>query len=127
MTKYTGKDMAATFGGVGFSCLTGIETGESADVYTAACAGATYKSKAVGNVEASFTLSFLLDVDTHAAELAGFAAGGTGAFSCSTKGTFGPTYAAAASIIESLNTSVPVEGFVTGTVVVGVDGALVTA
>jgi len=105
MAKYTGKDMVATFGGVAFSCLTGIETSESADVYTAACAGATHKSKAVGSVEASFVLSFLLDVTTQAAELVAFAAGSSGAFSCSTNGTFGPTYAAAASIIDKRRSS----------------------
>ena len=127
MTKFTGKDMAATFGGVGFSCVTGIETNTSADVYTAACAGSTYKSRAVGTTDASFTISFLLDTTTQAAELAAFVAGATGAFSCSTNGTFGPTYAAAASIMESVNTSNPVEGFVTATAQVGVDGALVIA
>jgi hypothetical protein len=125
MAKFTGSEMTASFGGVPVGCLTGIETSESADVYTAACAGVTYKVRAVGNIDASFTLTFLLDTTTHAAELAAFAAGSTGAFTCSTNGTLGPQYSAASSIAESLNTSVPVEGFVTATLVVGVDGALV--
>ena len=127
MAKYTGKDMVASFGGVAISCLTGIETNESADIYTASCAGGSYKVRAVGLVDAQFTLTFLLDTTTHAAELAAFAAGSTGAFSCSTNTTVGPQYAAAASYVESLNTSVPVEGFVTATMVVGVDGALTTS
>lgn len=125
MTKFTGKDMTATFGGVAFSCLTGIETNTSADVYTAACAGSAFKSRAVGTTDASFTVSFLIDTSTHAAELAAFVAGATGAFSCSTNTTLGPQYAAAAAIMESVNTSNPVEGFVSGTAQIGVDGTLV--
>ena len=127
MAKYTGKNMVATFGGVTLSCLTGIETSEAADIYTAACAGQTYKVRAVGNIDAAFTLSFLLDTGTQAAELAALAPGSTGAFSASTNTTVGAQYAAAAAYIENLNTSVPVEGFVTGTATVGVDGALVTS
>lgn len=127
MAKYTGKNMVATFGGVAVSCLTGVETSESADMYTAACANQAYKSKAVGNIDASFTLTMLLDTTTHAAELAAFAAGSSGAFSCSTNTTVGAQYAAASAYIESLNSSVPVEGFVTATMVVGVDGDLVVS
>ena len=127
MAKYTGSNMAATFGGVGVDCLTGIETSEQADIYTASCAGGSYKVRAVGLVDAMFTLTFLLDTTTQAAELVAFAAGSTGAFTCSTNGTIGATYNVAAAYVESLNTSVPVEGFVTATMVVGVDGAMTVA
>jgi hypothetical protein len=36
MAKFTGKSMTATFGGVALTCLTGIETNQQADIYTAA-------------------------------------------------------------------------------------------
>jgi hypothetical protein len=127
MAKFTGKNMTATFGGTALLCLTGIETNQAADIYTAACSGLTYKVRAVGATDASFTLSFLLDTTTHAAEMAQLQPGTTGAFTCSTNGTLGPTFSAAAAYSESLNVSVPVEGFVSGTAVIGVDGALVIA
>jgi len=127
MAKYTGSNIVATFGGVAIGCITGMETSESADVYTVSCAGGSYKSRAVGLVDAQFTLTFVLDTTTHSAELAALAAGSSGAFSASTNTTVGATYAVASAFIESLNTSVPVEGFVTGTVTVGVDGAMTTA
>lgn len=124
MAKFTGKNMAATFGSTALECLTGIETNQAADIYTAACAGQTYKVRAVGATDATFTLSFLVDTTTHAAELAAIDPGTTGAFTCSTNGTLGPQYSAAAAYSESLSLSVPVEGFVSGSVVIGVDGAL---
>ena len=127
MAKFTGKNMVATFGGVRLSCLTSIETNQAADIYTASCAGDTYKVRAVGLTDASFTLSFMLDTATQGSELAALQPGATGAFSASTNTSIGPQYAAAASYVESLNTSIPVEGFVSGTAVVGVDGALTTS
>jgi len=127
MAKFTGKNMVATFGSTGIDCLTTLETNESADIYTASCAGATHKSRAVGLTDAQFTLTMLLDTATYATLVPALKPGTTGAFSASTNGTQGPTYAAAASYIESLNVSYPVEGFVTATAVVGVDGALTTA
>ena len=127
MAKYTGSELVATFGGVKIGCITGMETSESADVYTISCAGNDYKSRAVGLVDAQFTITFVLDTTTHGTELAALAAGSTGAFSASTKTSVGAQYAVASAFVESLNTSVPVEGFVTGTVVVGVDGAMTTA
>ena len=126
MAKYTGSNLAATFGTTGITAVTGMETTESADVYTVSCAGDSYKSRAVGLVDAQFTLTFVLDTTTHATLLAKIAAGTTGAFTASTNATAGAQYSVASSFIESLNTSVPVEGFVTGTVTVGVDGALTT-
>lgn len=127
MAKFTGKDMVATFGSTGIDCLTALETNESADVYTAACAGDTHKSRAVGLTDAQFTLTMMLDTTTQAALLAALAPGTTGAFTASTNTTVGPTYSAASSYVESLAVSAPVEGFVTATAVIGVDGALVTA
>ena len=127
MAKFTGKNMVATFGGTAIDCLTAFETNESADIYTASCAGDTYKVRAVGLTDAQFTLTMMLDTTTQAALIAALAPGTTGAFSCSTNTTVGPTYAAAASYVESLAVSNPVEGFVSATAVIGVDGALVTA
>lgn len=124
MTKFTGKSMAATFGGVALTCLTGVETNQQADIYTAACAGQTYKSRAVGNIDAAFTLNFLLDTDTHAAELAAINPGTTGAFSLSTNGTMGPQYQATTAYAENLSLSIPVEGFVGGSVTIGIDGEM---
>ena len=124
MAKFTGKSMTATFGGVALSCLTGIETNQSADVYTAACAGNTYKSRAIGLTDASFTLNFLLDTLTNGAELAIMEPGTTGTFSVSSNGTWGPSYQATDAYSESLNISLPVEGYVSGTCVIGIDGAM---
>ncbi len=124
MAKFTGKSMTATFGGVGLSCLTGVETNQSADVYTAACAGDEYKSRAVGLTDAAFTLNFMLDTTTQAAELAALDPGETGVFSMSSNGTWGPSYQATSAYAENLNISLPVEGFVSGTVTIGIDGAM---
>jgi hypothetical protein len=124
MAKFTGKDMTATFGGVALTCLTGIETNQQADIYTAACAGQTYKSRAVGNIDASFTLNFLLDTTTQATELAAIDPGTTGAFSMSANGTWGPSYQATNAYSENLNLSIPVEGFVGGSVTIGIDGEM---
>jgi hypothetical protein len=128
MAKFTGKNMVATFGSNGLTCLTSIESNESADIYTASCAGDTYKSRAVGLTDAQFTLTMMLDTTDYATLVPALAPGTTGAFSASTNGTNqGPQYAAASSYIESLAVSYPVEGFVSATVVVGVDGALTTS
>jgi len=124
MAKFTGKSMAATFGGVGLTCLTGVETNQSADIYTAACAGQTYKSRAVGNIDAAFTLNFLLDTTTQSTELAALQPGTSGTFSLSTNLTAGPQFSATSAYSESLNLSVPVEGFVGGSATIGIDGAM---
>lgn len=121
MTKFTGKNMVATFGAMGFACLTSIESSETADVYTQACAGATYKSRVVGTTDASFTINFL--VDSAGTEKTVLVPGTTGTFTCSTNTTVGPQFSGA-GIVESRSFSVPVDGFVTGTCVIGIDGAL---
>ena len=125
--KFTGKNMVATFGSTGISCLTALETNQSADVYTAACAGDTHKVRAIGLTDAQFTLTMMLDTTDQATLLAALEPGTSGAFSASTNTTIGPQYAAASSYIESLAVSVPVEGFVSATAVVGIDGALTTS
>lgn len=127
MAKFTGKNMVATFGGTAIGCLTSIDTNETADIYTASCAGDSYKVRAVGLTDAKFTLSGMLDSATATTLLSALAPGTSGAFSASTNGTYGPSYAAAASYSESLSVTVPVEGFVAFTAVIGVDGALTTS
>jgi hypothetical protein len=121
MSKFTGKNMVATFGSTGFTCLTSLESTENADVFTAACAGATYKARAIGTIDAKFTLNFLSDTATE--EHVNFRPGTSGTFTASLNGTWGPSFSGAGQI-ESISISSPVEGFVTGTLVVGIDGAL---
>lgn len=121
MTKFTGKNMAATFGATGFVCLTSVELNQTADVYTQSCAGSTYKSRVVGSTDATFTISYL--ADTTGSEDTALVPGSTGTFTASLNATaWGQC--SGAGIIESHSISAPVEGFVTGTVVVGIDGAL---
>lgn len=126
MTKYTGFDMAATFGSTGFGCLNSADVNIAADIYTAACAGETWKSRAAGANEASFTINYTLDTTNTATFYNAVLPRTTGTFTLSTNGTYSPTYSAAA-VIESHNQSVPVEGIVTGTIVVGVNGTLTIA
>jgi len=127
MAKFTGKNMVATFGSTGIDCLTQFETNESADIYTASCAGDSYKVRAVGLTDAQFTLTMMLDDATADTVLPALAPGTTGAFTASVNGTYSPMYDASSTYIESLNVSAPVEGFVSATAVVGVDGALTTS
>lgn len=126
MTKFSGFNMTATFGSTAFSCLNSADVNLSADIYTAACAGETWKSRVGGASEASFTLNYTLDSTDTAGFYNDTAPGTTGTFTLSTNGTYAPTYSAAA-IVESNNQSVPVEGISTGTIVVGVNGAMTIA
>lgn len=121
MTKFTGKNMAATFGATGFVCITSIDLNQTADVYTQSCAGSTYKARVVGGTDASFTINFL--ADTTGTEYSALEPGTTGTFTASLNTTNWAQYSGA-GIVESMSVSSPVEGFVTGTVVVGIDGAL---
>lgn len=125
MTKYTGKSMVATFGSTTFTCLTSADYNGTADIYTASCAGATYKARVVGLTDATFTLNYLFDTGGKT-ELTNLEPGTTGTFTMSTNGTFGPTFSGAA-IVESHSVTSPVEGFVGGTVTIGIDGALTIA
>lgn len=120
MAKYTGANITATFGSTAWGCITSVEVTQTADVYAQSCAGASYKSKVVGPTDASFTISYLADA---VAEQTALVPGTTGTFSCSLNATAAAQYTGA-GIIESHNVSAPVEGFVTGTVTVGIDGAL---
>ena len=122
MAKFTGKDMVATFGAISFSCLNSLEVSMTADVYTISCACATYKSKVVGNTDAGFSLNYTFD-NAAATELSGILPGTTGTFTASTNGTYAPTFSAA-TVVESHSISTPVEGMVSGTIGLAVDGAL---
>jgi len=121
MAKFSGFNMAATFGSDAFTCLNSADVNMAADIYTAACAGETWKSRVAGANEASFTLNYTLD--TAGSEVADFVPGTTGTFTLSTNGTWPPTYSAAA-VVESSNQSIPVEGISSGTVTFGVNGVL---
>lgn len=125
MTKYTGKNMTATFGSTVFNCLTSLEYSGTADVVTAACAGSSYKARAVGTTDASFTLNYIFDT-TGKTELTNLAPGTTGTFTASTNGTYGPTFSGS-GIVESHDVTSPADNFVAGTVVIGIDGALTVA
>jgi len=125
MTKFTGFGLVATFGSIGFDCLNSLDVNLSADVYTAACAGQTFKDRVVGASEGSFTINYTMDT-TSTTDVVSFLPGTTGTFTCSTSGTYGPTYSAA-TVIESNNQSYPVEGISTGTAVLGVNGLLTVA
>ncbi len=125
MTKYTGFNMAATFGTSGFDCLNSVDVNMSADIYTAACAGETWKSRVAGANEASFTVNYTMD-STNTTLIDDILPGTTGTFTLSTNGTYYPTFEATA-VVESNNVSNPVEGIVTGTAVIGVNGALTIA
>lgn len=121
MTKFTGKNMAATFGSTSFPCITSIEVNQTADIYTASCHSSTYKSRVVGSTDASFTINFLADTD--GSEYSAIVPGTTGTFTASLNTTNWAQYSGA-GVVESLNISSPVEGFVAGSVVIGIDGAL---
>lgn len=125
MAKYTGINMVATMGSVGFDCLTNVDVDMSADVYTASCAGTTFKVRVVGPTNATFTLNFMMD-DSSKAVATGLPPGTTGTFSFSSNGTIGPTYTCA-GIVESARLSVPADNIVGGTVVVGSDGTVTIA
>lgn len=121
MAKFTGANITATMGSSTWLCITSVETNESADVYTQACAGSSYKARVVGPIDASFTINYL--ADTTGNEAKDFRPGTTGTFTCSlSTGTYNQF--SGAGIIESHSMSAPVEGFVTGTVVIGINGAL---
>jgi len=126
MTKFSGFNMAATFGSYGFTCLNSADVNMSADIYTAACAGQTWKDRVAGASEASFTINYTLDTTMTAGNYNALLPQTTGTFTLSTNGTYSPTYSAAA-VIESHNQSIPVEGIVTGTIVFGVNGSLTIA
>jgi len=121
MTKFTGENMAATLGADGFVCITSIDVSETADVYTQACAGSSYKARVVGTIDAMFTINYL--ADTTSSEDTAFTPGTTGTFTCSLNGTSWGQYTGS-GIVESSAVSSPVDGFVTGTVVIGIDGVL---
>lgn len=114
--------MTATFGSTAFGCLNSVDVNLAADIYTAACAGETWKSRVAGASEASFTVNYTFD-SASASELSSVTPGTTGTFTLSTNGTWSPTFDAA-TVVESNNMSVPVEGIVTGTAVIGVNGTL---
>lgn len=125
MAKFTGRNIAATFGATTWVCITSVEISETADVYTQACAGSSYKSRAVGPIDASFTINYL--ADGTGTEDTSYRPGTTGSFSCSLNATLWGQYSATTAIIESHTVSAPVEGFVTGTVTIGIDGAMTVA
>jgi hypothetical protein len=126
MTKFTGFGMLATFGSTGFDCINSADVNIAADIYTAVCAGETWKARAAGANEASFTINYTLDTTNTASYYSALLPRTTGTFTLSTNGTYSPTYSCAA-VIESHNQSVPVEGIVTGTVVIGVNETLTIA
>jgi hypothetical protein len=126
MAKFTGKNMVATFGAAAIAvCITSVEVSETADVYTASCAGSSYKVRAIGPIDASFTVNYL--ADTTGSEDTALRPGTSGTFTASLNGTAWGQYSTASAYIESHTVSAPVDGFVTGTVVIGVDGALTVA
>ena len=126
MTKYTGFDMSATFGSTPFGCLNSADVNMSADIYTAACAGETWKSRVAGASEASFTINYTMDTTSTAGYYNALVPRTTGTFTLSTNGTYAPTFSAAA-VVESHNISDPVEGIASGTIVIGVNGAMTIA
>lgn len=121
MAQYTGFNMGATFASTAFTCLTSVDADLTADIYTAVCAGQTWKSRATGANDATFTINYMLD--TSANELDTMQPGTTGTFTLSTNTSVGPQFEAA-SVVESHRISTPTEGYAVGTVVFGVDGSL---
>jgi len=122
VTKYTGTGLVATFGSVVFGCITGAEFNQTAQVYTASCAGSSYQVKVVGPINATATVNYLLDTADKTV-VTGLVPGTTGTFTMSTSGTVGPMYSMAA-IVESSNQSIPVDNIASGTVTFGADGAV---
>lgn len=121
MTQYTGFNLACTFASTAFACISSVDVDISADIYTAVCAGQTYKSRAAGTNDATFTVNYMLDTSQN--EIDTMVPGTTGTFTLSTNGTTGSQYSAS-TIVESHRQSIPVEGYAAGTVVFGVNGAL---
>lgn len=125
MTQYTGFNAVATFGSDSFVCLSSVDVDMSADIYVAACAGQTWKSRVAGSSDATFTVNYMNDSAAND-ETDNMQPGVTGTFTMSTNTTTGPQYTAAV-VVESHRSSVPVEGFVVGTIVFGVDASLTIA
>lgn len=121
MGHYTGKGMTLTVGGNSIGCLTSFDHTEQADIATAACAGQTYKSKAVGNVDGTMTVNFLLDSTNGTTVLGYVAPGTTGAVSANTGNT---TVAYADSVVISRQITSPADNFVVGTATIGANGAI---
>lgn len=125
MAKYTGTNMVATFGATTFNCLTSLDWNGTANVITQACAGSDSLVRVVGSVDNTFTLNFLLD-DSGYTEITNLNPGTTGTFTASINGTLGPTFLGAA-YVQTVNLTSPSDGFVAGTVTVGIDGDLTQA
>jgi hypothetical protein len=122
MTQYTGFNMTAVFGGTTFKCLSSADLDMTADVYTAVCAGQSWKSRVTGASDATVTLNYMFDTTGHA-ELTASLPGVTGTFTLTTNGTYGPVVVMAA-VVESHRMSSPTDGFVVGTLTLGVDASL---
>ncbi len=127
MTKFNGKDMIATFGTWTIDGLTSVELASSAEITEQAISGQTYKAQIVGVPSAVFTLNLLIDNASPAPGgfLTALTPGQTGTFSFDpVRGsTFGSTFAGA-GLVRQRDVSFPVEGFVSGQIQIGIDGAM---
>lgn len=114
--------MTAQFGSISFTCLSSVDVDMTADVYTAVCAGQSWKSRVTGASDATVTVNYMFDTTGHQ-YLTGALPTTTGTFTLTTNGTTGPVLVMA-SVVESHRISSPTEGFVVGTMVLGVDASL---
>lgn len=121
MTNYTGKSMTLTIGGNSITCLTSVDHTEQADIAVASCAGQSYKSKAVGNVDGTMTVNGMLDTTNGTTVLGYLAPGTTGAASLNTGNT---TIAYADSVVVSRQVTSPADNFVVFTSTIGANGAI---
>lgn len=74
MAKFTGKNQTLTFNAVSTWCITGIDYTDTADNFTTACAGGTFKGTVTGLRDISATVQLLLDTND-VSELAAFEPG----------------------------------------------------
>lgn len=127
MSKFNGSSMIATFGTWTLDGLTSVDFTSTADITEQAISGQTYKAQIVGIPSASFTLNFLLDnaSPVPASLLNALVPGVTGTFTFDPirTSTFGGSYSGV-GLVRQRDVSHPVEGFVTASLQIGIDGAL---
>lgn len=127
MSKFSGKNMLATFGTWALDGLTEVELQETAEITEQAISGQTYKARIVGVPTAVFTINMLLDNATPVpgALLTALTPGNTASFSfdADRTTTFGGAYSGT-GLIQDHRATYPVEGFAALQLQIGIDGAL---
>ena len=125
MAKITGKAQTLSFAGTSVTCVTSVDYSDTADEYLAACSGSSYKVHITGQRNITATVNLLLDsASTTLLNLleptdAGAWIHGFTAVNTDTE------IKALNAVIISRTITVPVEGLVAASLVVGLDDIIV--